>query len=116
MKEVPRTRSSALNLIRSRCGFLEGRWRVTALLPLPLPLGSALLVLRTRIMDALPVWRGRKEGEREESDDGRANERAGGRRASHVVRDSEWSSVGQTQRWVDRKTDREGGGKELLLV
>ena len=27
-------------------------------------------------MDALPVWRGRKEGEREESDDGRANERA----------------------------------------
>ena len=80
MKEVARARSSALNLVRRRCGFVEGRWRVTALLPLPLPLGSALLVLRTRIMDALPVWRGRRTGEREESDDGRANERAGGER------------------------------------
>ena len=64
MKEVARARSSALNLVRRRCGLLEGRWRVTALLPLPLPLGSALLVLRTRIMDALPVWRGRKEREK----------------------------------------------------
>ena len=64
MKEVARTRYSALNLSQIRCAFLEGRWRVTALLPLPLPLGSALLVLRTRIMDALPVWRGRKESEK----------------------------------------------------
>ena len=107
MKEVPRTRSSALNLVRSRFGLLEGRWRVTALLPLPLPLGSALLVLRTRIMDALPVWRGRKEGEREESDDGRANERA---RSESCGQRLGVELSGADQRWVDRKTDREGGG------
>ena len=113
MKEVARARSSALNLVRSRCGLLEGRWRVTALLPLPLPLGSALLVLRTRIMDALPVWRGRRTGEREESDDGRANERAGGERVmwSETRSGAQWGR--RRDGWIGRQTEKEG---ELLLV
>ena len=45
----------------------------------------------------------RKEGEREDSDDGRANERTSESCGQRL-------GVGQTQRWVDRKTDREGGG------
>ena len=108
MKEVARTRYSALNLSQIRCAFLEGRWRVTALLPLPLPLGSALLVLRTRIMDALLVWRGRRTGEREESDDGRANERAGGERVmwSETRSGAQWGR--RRDGWIGRQTEIEG--------
>ena len=41
-------------------------------------------------------------------------ERMSGREASHVVKDSEWSSVGQTRDgWIGRQIEKEG---ELLLV